>query len=54
MKKINDGEKRVIAGFTVFFALIFIAARCGVVLRDSEYIELFTIMLAGFVAGGRR
>lgn len=54
MKKMSDGEKRVIVGFFSFFALLFISVKIGVVLRDYEYMQLGTIMLAGFMAGGRR
>lgn len=54
MKRPSEGEIRVIAGFAVFLAMLVFSARNGVFLRDSEYMQLVTIMLAGFVAGGRR
>ncbi len=54
MKKITEGEVRAVLGFAAFFGMILLMAKFGVILPDFQYMQLMTIMLSGFVAGGKR
>ena len=51
-KKISNSDMRSFIGFAAFFGLLIFTAKNGVYLADVEYMRLFTIMLAGFMAGG--
>lgn len=54
MRMKSESAIRAVIGFFSFFALLVITARMGILLRDAEYIQLVTIMIAGFMAGGRK
>lgn len=50
---LKDSDARAIIGTVVFLLMIFATIRMGIYLRNDEYILLATIMIAGFVAGGK-
>ena len=53
MKKTTQNDIRAWVGECIFIAMILLTAKNGVYLTDFQYMLLITIMLSGYISGGK-